>query len=289
MTTRPPGRAELVGLLERHGLAPSRALGQNFLADPNLAEHIARLSGAGEGDRVLEIGPGLGSLTLALVATGARVLALEKDRRLLPVLGELDAGDRLEVVEGDAMSCDWERLLGRGSWTMVSNLPYNVATPVVIDLLVSAPQVAKMLVMVQREVGERLCAPPSTPAYGAVSAKVAYFATARLVGRVPPSVFVPRPQVASALVELLRRPEPAVSVETATYEEIDRLLRLAFATRRKMLRRSLVGAVSPDDFARAGIDPSRRPEECSIAEWGRLAGAVAGRELPTDETEPSAP
>lgn len=271
---RPPGRAELSSLLERHGLRPSRALGQNFLADPNTAERIARLANVGSGDQVVEIGAGLGSLTVALVATGARVLALELDRHLIVPLKEVVGQLGVEVVQVDAMSVDWAVLLGAGDWALVANLPYNIATPLLLDLLVGVPAVKRMLVMVQREVAERLAAAPGSPAYGAVSARLAYFATARLVGRVPASVFIPRPKVESGLVEIVRRPTPAVSSSVASYGEINELISLGFAVRRKMLRRSLAGVVTEEAFASAGIDSARRPEELGIEEWGALAGCV---------------
>ena len=155
-------------------------------------------------------------------------------------------------------------------WALVANLPYNVATPLVADLLDGVPQIARMLVMVQREVGERLCAAPRSAAYGAVSVKVAYWATARVVGLVPASVFVPRPNVESALVEIVRRDTPAVDVPPA---ELFRLVRTAFAQRRKMLRRSLADVVAPATFVAAGIESTRRPEELSVAEWGALTDA----------------
>ncbi|HMC38835.1 MAG TPA: 16S rRNA (adenine(1518)-N(6)/adenine(1519)-N(6))-dimethyltransferase RsmA, partial [Acidimicrobiales bacterium] len=188
-------RAQVVDLLDRHGVRPSRALGQNFVADPNTVRRIARLAGVGPGDRVVEIGPGLGALTLALADTGAQITAIEADRHLMPVLQEVLA-DRpaVRLVHADATKVDWEELLGVGSAAvLVANLPYNIATPLVADLLDGTPALDRMLVMVQREVGERWCAGPGDDAYGAVSVKVAYWAEARLAGRVPASVFVPRP------------------------------------------------------------------------------------------------
>lgn len=268
---RPPGRAEIAADLERLGVRPSRALGQNFLVDPNLAERIARLASIGQGDDVLEVGAGCGSLTVALAATGARVVALEIDRHLLPVLEERVAPLGVEVVQGDAMRCDWKALLQGRKWALVANLPYNIATPLVLDLLREVPELRRMVVMVQLEVAERLVARPATPAYGAVSARAAYFSRASLLARVPASVFMPRPKVGSAVVEIVRLDRPPVPVEEASFEEIDVLLAAAFSTRRKMLRRSLAPLVSPAVFASAGVSPTRRPEELSIVDWGRLA------------------
>ncbi|MGH9297248.1 MAG: 16S rRNA (adenine(1518)-N(6)/adenine(1519)-N(6))-dimethyltransferase RsmA [Acidimicrobiales bacterium] len=261
-------------MLEANGLRPSRALGQNFLADPNVAERIARLAAIGPADRVVEVGAGLGSLTVALAATGARVLALELDSQLLGPLRSLVEPLGVEVVHADAMDCDWPLLLGPGPAVLVANLPYNIATPLVAELLIGVPAVSRMLVMVQREVGERLSAAPSSAAYGAVSARVAYFAVARVVARVPPSVFIPRPNVESVIVEIVRREHPAVAESEATFEEINRLLKVAFAGRRKMLRRSLSGRVPSEVFEAAGIDPTMRPEEIGIDSWGKLAACL---------------
>ncbi|MGO8876133.1 MAG: 16S rRNA (adenine(1518)-N(6)/adenine(1519)-N(6))-dimethyltransferase RsmA [Acidimicrobiales bacterium] len=275
MSRRSPGRAEIAALLADHGISPSRALGQNFVADPNLVERVARLAAVGAGDRVVEIGAGLGSLTIALAATGAEVLAVEIDRYLEPVLRQLVEPLGVTVVRDDAMTCDWAALLGSATddrpWVLVANLPYNIATPLVADLLVGVPAVSRMLVMVQREVGERLAAGPGSRAYGAVSVRVAYFAEAKVVARVPADVFLPRPNVESVLVEIVRRPAPAVAPEVASFEEIDRLVRAGFSGRRKMLRRSLAGLVSEEAFVAAGIEPTRRPEELGVVSWGKLA------------------
>jgi 16S rRNA (adenine1518-N6/adenine1519-N6)-dimethyltransferase len=220
---------------------------------------------------VLEIGAGLGSLTVALAATGAEVTALEIDRGIVPVLREIVEPLGVSVVEGDAMSFDWGRLLGPApGWVLVANLPYNVATPLVLDLLAGVSQVSRMLVMVQREAGERLVAGPGQKAFGAVSVRVAYFATAALVGRVPPGVFLPRPNVESVLVAIERRRAPLVDPALASYEEIDVLLRAGFGGRRKMLRRSLEGLVTDATFAAAGIDGRARAEELSVEMWGKL-------------------
>jgi 16S rRNA (adenine1518-N6/adenine1519-N6)-dimethyltransferase len=266
--------ADIAHLLSAHGLRPSRALGQNFVADPNTVRRIARLSGATAGSRVLEIGAGLGSLTLALAETGASVVAVEADRRLVPVLRSVVEPRGVEVVEGDALTLDLAGLLaqrGAGAWSLVANLPYNVATPLVLRTLVEVPAVAHLLVMVQREVGERMAAGAGEPAYGAVSVRIAYFAEAAVVGRVPASVFIPRPRVESVLVRLERRPAPAVDPALVSYERLNAVVRAGFAQRRKMLRRALAGVVDPAVFERAGVRPDARAEELGVAEWGRLA------------------
>lgn len=274
--------SEVSRLLREHSIKPSRALGQNFVVDPNTVRRLARLAGVGPGDRVVEVGAGLGSLTLALAETGAEVTAVERDRRLVgalrEVLAERAPASRVSVVEADAMALDWAQLLappGPGPWALVANLPYNIATPLVADLLDGAPQIERMLVMVQREVAERLAARPGGAAYGAVSVKVAYWAEAELLGPVPASVFVPRPRVGSALVRLDRRRVPAVAPDVAPPEQLFSLVRAGFAQRRKMLRRALAGLGIPDEvWALAGVAPSQRAEQLSVLDWGRLAGAV---------------
>lgn len=270
-------RVDVTRLLADHGLAARRDLGQNFVVDPNTVRRIARLAGVGPGDHVIEIGAGLGSLTLALAETGATVRAIEVDRGVVPVLRDVVRDcPNVTVIEADAMQLDWaEMLAGHDRWVLVANLPYNVATPLVLDLLDGVPAIARMLVMVQREAAERFCASPRTPAYGAVTVKIAYWATARIAGLVPASVFVPKPNVESALAEISRRAEPATSVDPA---QLFHLVRTAFGQRRKMLRRSLAAIVTPEVFEAAGIDAQRRPEELDVVEWGRLADAWSARQ-----------
>lgn len=269
------GRSQAAAQLDAHGLAPRRSLGQNFVVDANTVRRIARLAEVGPGTHVLEIGAGLGSLTRALAETGATVLAVEIDQHLVPILQTNVAEfPNVTVVCADAMGADWGSLLAASpSWTMVANLPYNVATPLVADLLDGVPAITSMLVMVQKEVGERLVARPGTAAYGAVSVKVAYWATGSIVGVVPPSVFLPRPNVDSALVRIVRRPEPAVAADVSP-QRLFELVRNGFAQRRKMLRRALAGIVTAEVFERAGIDPTARAEELDVEAWGRLARAA---------------
>jgi len=269
--------ADISACLRAHGIRPSRALGQHFLADPNTARRIVRLAGVTEGDRVLEIGPGVGSLTLALADAGAHVHALEIDRHLIPVLEEmLEGRERVAVEQGDALTWDFFTLRD-APWSCVSNLPYNIATPVVLRVLEEAHAVTRMMVMVQQEVGERLAAAPRTKAYGAVTLKVEYRATARIVGSVPPTVFVPRPKVDSALVMLERRTTPPVDVPSS--EGLFALVNAGFSHRRKMLRRALtpvLGDRTADVLVSAGIAPSARAEELDLGAWAAVARAVAG-------------
>jgi len=261
-------------LLSENGLAPSRARGQNFVVDPNTVRRVARLAEVGPGDRVVEIGAGLGSLSLALAATGASVTAIEIDGGLVPILREVVEPAGVTVVEGDALRLDWSALLLGIGWVLVANLPYNVATPLIADLLDGVPAIGRMLVMVQREVGDRLAARAGDEAYGAVSVKVAYWATATVVGRVPATVFYPVPKVESALVRIDRRPSPAVGPEVDP-AWLFQLVGAGFGQRRKMLRRSLVDLVSPKAFGAAGIRPEARAEELSVEEWGRLAACTS--------------
>jgi 16S rRNA (adenine1518-N6/adenine1519-N6)-dimethyltransferase len=262
-------------------LRPSRALGQNFVVDQNTVRRIARVAEIEKGQRVVEIGAGLGALTLALAEAGGQVTAVEIDEHLLSILRAEVEGRGVRVVHDDALTLDWPSLLAGAAddggrtepWSLVANLPYNVAVPVLLRVLDEAPTVTSMVVMVQREVGERLAAQPGSKAYGAVSVKVAYHATARVVGRVPPAVFVPRPNVESVLVRMVRRPQVAVDPALVPADRLFAVVRAGFAHRRKMLRRALVDMVDPLAFGDAGIDPSARAEELLIGDWGRLVAA----------------
>lgn len=276
--------ATIPALLARHGLRPSRALGQNFLADPNTAQRIARLAHVQSGDRVLEIGPGIGSLTVALLEAGAVVTALELDEHVIPALEETVGTEAVRIVRGDALRVDVAELLSGGGarddgrpWCMVSNLPYNVATPIVMRLLESVPQIASLLVMVQREVGERMAAGPGTKAYGAVSVKIAYYGQARVVGTVSPSVFLPAPKVDSALVRIVRHAEPPVVVPSE--DRLFALVRAGFGQRRKMLRGALRAELGDDVellLELANIDGRVRAETLTLEQWAALARVVPG-------------
>ncbi len=226
---------------------------------------------------MLEVGAGLGSLTVALAAAGASVTAVELDRALLPALREVLAPwPRVRLIQGDAMRVAWGRELSGPGWKMVSNLPYNVAVPLVVGLLEGVPQIASFLVMVQREVGERLAAGPGEDAYGAVSVRVAYRAEAEIARRVPASVFWPRPSVDSVLVRLRRRERPAVPTPP---ERLFEIVDEGFAERRKTMRNALrrLGLPAPDAaraLERAGLEPNVRAERLSLADFARLAEDV---------------
>jgi 16S rRNA (adenine1518-N6/adenine1519-N6)-dimethyltransferase len=252
-------------------------LGQHFLIEPALAERIVALAGVERGSHVLEIGAGLGSLTQALGRTGAEVVAVEFDRALVPALEEVVAGFRNVRVEvRDAMKADWGAVLdGPGPWDIVANLPYNVAVPVVMRLLDQEPRVRRLVVMVQREVGERLMARPGEEQYGSVSVRIAYLAEGRLVRRVARTVFWPQPNVESVLVSLVRRPPP-VDIDQAS---LWKLVEEAFAQRRKTMRNALVRLGLDPPRAEAlladiGIEPKARAEELGLEELARVAAAL---------------
>lgn len=288
-------RSRIRDLLDGHDLSPSRALGQNFLCDGGTIDKIVRLADVGPGDRVIEIGPGLGSLTIGLCRAGASVVSIEVDRYLIPVLrevvGPFERDGRLRIVEGDVREVDWDDVLashaanldgdgngdggvdaighaGADEWAVVANLPYNIATPLILDLLVEQPRLTRWVVMVQREAGERLVADPGSKIYGIPSVLLSYHASARIVGSVGAELFLPRPKVESVLVRIDRHPAPIVDGD---YERIATLVRAGFGQRRKMLRRSLADHIDADGFAAADIEPTARPEEIGIEGWSRLA------------------
>ena len=270
------GASRIRSLLDDHGLAPSRALGQNFVIDPNTVRRIAGMAGAGPGDHVLEIGPGLGSLTLALAELGVHVTAVEIDRHLVPVLREVVDGAEpaVTVVEADALTVDLDHLLAPAAeWRLAANLPYNVGTTILLRVLEEAPAVTGGVVLVQREVAERIAAAPGSDAYGIPSVKAAWWAEVTLAGRVPATVFHPKPRVDSALLRFERRTPPG---DDGVREQVFTLVDAGFGQRRKMLRRSLsvLEGFDPDRFADADVDPTARAEELALDDWVRLAQVI---------------
>jgi 16S rRNA (adenine1518-N6/adenine1519-N6)-dimethyltransferase len=264
-------------LLDRYGLRPSKALGQHYLADPNTARKVARLGGVEPGETVLEVGPGLGSLTLALRQAGAAVVAVEADARLLPALAEVLGDDPLVRVEvADALRVDLAALAPQAR-RLVANLPYNIAAGLVLKVLAEAPAIDVQVVMVQREVGERLAAAPGTPAYGAPSVKLAAQASARVLAPVSRRVFVPEPHVDSVLLGVTRRRHPAMAgLDPAT---LGRVVDAAFGQRRKTLRNALRGlgldAAGVEALGRAaGVDLGLRAERLDVAAFAALARQV---------------
>jgi 16S rRNA (adenine1518-N6/adenine1519-N6)-dimethyltransferase len=269
---------ELAGRL---GARPSKRLGQNFVVEPGTVRRIAALAALRPEDVVLEVGPGLGSLTLALLAAGAgRVVAVEVDPALAAGLPETiaarapDLADRVSVVAADALHVTGADLPATPS-VLVANLPYNVAVPVLLYLLAALPSLRRGLVMVQAEAADRMCAAPGSRVYGTPSVKLAWFAAARPAGPVPRSVFWPVPNVDSRLVAFTRRDPPDT---TASREEVFGVIDAAFRQRRKTLRAALSGwAGSPPEAERllraARIDPGARGESLDVAQFARLAAA----------------
>lgn len=238
----------------------------------------------------MEIGAGFGSLTLALAETGAEVVAVEFDRALFGALAEV-VRDRptIRIVHADALRLDWEELLGGDrrddGWVLCANLPYNIATPLVLDILAGVPRVARAVVTVQREVGERLAAGPGEPAYGAPSVRVAARATAAIVRKVPPTVFWPRPSVDSVVVRIDRLARPAVDPEDPA---LWRVVHAGFAERRKTMRNALRrlgvdGGEADAMLGRRGLAPNVRAEELSLADFAALAAELPATGLPATE------
>jgi len=274
MTT--PSLADLPPLreaLERHGLLARKSFGQHFLLDLNITRKIARLAEVGEGDTVIEVGPGPGGLTRALLETGAKVVAVEKDSRFLPLLGELaDAADgRLTLVEGDALRADMAALAQGGPAHMVSNLPYNVGTQLLINWLTGPFRPLSMTLMFQKEVADRIAAQEDDDAYGRLAVLSQTVCSARVVMDLPARAFTPPPKVASAVARLVPL-EPAP--DRALVSALERVTAAAFGQRRKMLRSSLKPIGGGALCEAAGIDPDARAETISIAGFQALAAAL---------------
>lgn len=210
---------------------------------------------------------------------------MELDRYLVPVLREVTQGvgsHPVTIIEHDAMTLDWgatlDPLAPAGTpWSVVANLPYNIATPLILDLLAAEPRLATWLVMVQKEVGDRLAAGPGSKIYGIPSVLTAYWGTARVVATVPPQVFLPQPNVDSALVRIDRHTTPPIA---APFASVERLVRAGFGQRRKMLRRSLAAFLTSDQIEAAGVDPTVRAEQLGLTEWGDLAVIHGGESGP---------
>jgi 16S rRNA (adenine1518-N6/adenine1519-N6)-dimethyltransferase len=274
------GPAEVRALAARLGISPAKALGQNFVHDPNTVRRIVRAATLGPDDVVVEVGPGLGSLTLALLPVVRFVHAVEIDARLAGALPETaGAHGKLRVHHRDALRITADELSDPAPTALAANLPYNVAVPVLLHLLAELPDLRHGLVMVQKEVADRLTAPPGSRTYGVPSVKLAWYAAARQAGRVPANVFWPVPNVESGLVAFTRRPAPPVDVpREAVFEVVDR----AFAQRRKTLRAALAGWAGGPDRAQkiilaAGVDPGARGESLPVEQFAAIA--AAGRQV----------
>jgi 16S rRNA (adenine1518-N6/adenine1519-N6)-dimethyltransferase len=279
------GPAEVRQLAARLDLRPTKQRGQNFVIDPNTVRRIVRESHVGADDVVVEVGPGLGSLTLALLEVAGRVVAIEVDEALARLLPETiathapDHADRFEVVLGDAMRVG--SVPGPPPTALVANLPYNVSVPVLLHMLTLLPSLERGLVMVQAEVADRLAAPPGSKTYGVPSVKAAWFADVRRAGAIGRNVFWPAPNVDSGLVSWTHREPPVTS---ATREQVFAVVDAAFAQRRKQLRaalRPLAGSSEAAEAAlvQAGVDPTTRGEVIGVQDFARIAEG-----MPWDES-----
>jgi 16S rRNA (adenine1518-N6/adenine1519-N6)-dimethyltransferase len=262
-------------VIARYGLSASKSLGQNFILDRHLLARVAAVPGTLEGERVYEVGPGPGGLTRALLDAGASVVAVERDRRCIPALAELgkDFGDRLNVIEGDALNIEEQAVAGDGAH-VVANLPYNVGTALLLKWLGGAwpPWWRSLTLMFQREVAERLVAEPDSNAYGRLSVAAQWRSRSRIAMTVNRSAFVPPPKVTSAVVHIVPAEQP-VGVRQAVME---RLTQAAFGQRRKMLRSSLKQMPGALEAAEGlGFDTQRRAETLSVEEWVKLARALS--------------
>jgi 16S rRNA (adenine1518-N6/adenine1519-N6)-dimethyltransferase len=262
-------RSEIRRLLADHDHRPRKSYGQNFLANPEIIERIVDVAQVDSTTNVVEIGAGTGALTIALAAAAKRVVAYEVDHALEGILNEaLSDLQNVELRFADVTRIRLAEALGAGPWTMVSNLPYNVGTGIVLDALQQAPNLMRMVVMVQAEVADRMLAPPGSKTYGIPSVIVGLHGNARLAFSVPPHMFEPVPRVDSSVVVIDRVDPPAHAARAIE------IASAAFGQRRKMLRRSLVGVlVSDDAIESAGIDPTARPETLSPEDFVRLAVA----------------
>lgn len=258
--------------LDAHGLLAKKSFGQHFLLDLNITRKIARLAEAGEGDLVIEVGPGPGGLTRALLETGARVIAVEKDERFAPLLNDLAqaAEGRLTLVLGDALETDENQLSGGSPAAIVSNLPYNVGTPLLIKWLTGPFTPTSQTLMFQKEVAERIVAPPGDDAYGRLAVIAQACAEARLVMDVPARAFTPPPKVASAVVRLVPRPDRP---EPRLLDALQKITQAAFGQRRKMLRSSLKPLGGEALCLAAGLPPDARAETIDVPGFLGLAEA----------------
>jgi 16S rRNA (adenine1518-N6/adenine1519-N6)-dimethyltransferase len=273
------GAADIREIAARLDIRPSKRLGQNFVIDPGTLRRIVTLAGVRPAEHVLEVGPGLGSLTLALLPVARRVLAIEIDPVLAAELPHTAAAmapalaGRLEVITADAARVG--PLPGEPVSVLVANLPYNAAVPVLLHLLGTVPSLARGIVMVQAEVAERMTAPPGNRIYGVPTVKLAWFARMRRAGSVPSSVFWPVPRVESGLVAFTRHDPPVPGLPAAT---VFAVVDAAFAQRRKMLRSALAGwagspAAAEDILRRAGVDPAARAESLTVGQFAAIAQA----------------
>ena len=277
------GARRLRALVSAHDIHPSKALGQNFVIDPNTIRKVVAVASPAPDDSILEIGAGLGSLTIELARVARRVTALEVDAKVAAALRTVVApAENVDVVEGDALTLD---LGSFGASALVANLPYNIASSIVLRVLETAPEITRLTVMTQREVGERLAAPPGSKIYGATSVLVAYWGQARVATTVSRRAFYPEPNVDSVVVVVDRRSAPAGVDRDALFS----IVRAAFGQRRKTLRNSLAELTGAGDaaaslLARAEIDPRARAEQLGLDDFVAVARAFGAgpAEAPRD-------
>ena len=269
-------------LMERHGLRFEKRYGQNFLINPAVPRRIAEECGAAPGSGILEIGPGIGTLTVELASRFAKVAAVELDRGLLPVLAETLSGfDNVSIINADVMKLDLAAVAAEHfpgtDVSVCANLPYYITTPVIMKLLESGARFASITLMVQREVAARLCARPDTPEYGALTAEAAWFCTVKRLFGVSAGSFIPAPKVESAVIRLEPHPAPTTDISRDAYR---RVVTAAFAQRRKTLLNALSAGRDKAEVARmlhsAGIDPNRRGETLGMAEFIAAARVLGG-------------
>ncbi len=264
-------------ILKAFGLHMSKKLGQNFLIDAGIVRGIVAAAEVKEGDRVLEIGPGIGTLTQGLAETGATVKAVELDKKLPAVLKEtLKAYPNVEIIPGDILKVNIPEIMGPGPFKVAANLPYYITTPILMALLERHLPITTMVTMVQKEVAERMIARAGSRTYGALSVAVQYYTEPEIVLDVPPRSFIPAPEVDSVVIACRVRETPAVQVQDEKL--FFRVVKAAFGQRRKTLANALRGGGFPkeqvrDAMEQAGIDPMRRGETLALAEFGRLADA----------------
>jgi len=266
-------------ILKAFGLHMSKKLGQNFLIDAGIVQGIVDAAEIVPGEKVLEIGPGIGTLTQGLAEAGAEVTAVELDKKLPAVLAETLKGyDNVRIVPGDILKVDIPALMGEGPYKVAANLPYYITTPILMALLERHLPISRMVTMVQKEVAERMVAGPGSKTYGALSVAVQYYTDPEIVLDVPPRSFIPAPEVDSVVIVCKVRETPSVAVKDEKL--FFRVVKAAFGQRRKTLSNALKGGGFPKEQVRdamehAGIDPTRRGETLTLAEFGALADAFA--------------
>lgn len=284
-----PGNAKTI--MQKYGITLKKSLGQNFLVDANVLANIVRIAELDQDKGALEIGPGIGALTQQLAETAGRVVAVEIDQRLLPALREtLSPYDNVTVVHGDILKVDLgalfaEHFSGVRSVSVVANLPYYVTTPILMALLEARLPLENIVVMVQKEVAERIAAKPGSKAYGSLSIAVQYYGEAEVAAIVPPSVFIPRPEVDSAVIRLRIREQPPVAA--ADEDFLFNVVQAAFAQRRKTILNNMQARFGKEHkdlilaaFAEASIDPARRGETLTLQEFCDLANALLPKVQP---------